>query len=168
MKVTWVGWSRSWFSWRLSRRGGGRQERSPAPTTMIGAEGGMVTSPAGVTIQVPPGAVPRRRCSDRPDDVSTTLPAGISAVGKTFKLSPEGVRFAKVVRVTFLSRPARGKPVIVLREPAGGSPALPMAAAMSAEATITATTDESPRGASFRPTWPSSRPTGVTCPRRAT
>jgi len=62
----------------------------------------MVTSPAGVTIEVPPGAVASATMFKIDETTSsTTLPAGISAVGKTFKLSPEGVRFAKVVRVTF-------------------------------------------------------------------
>ena len=68
-------------------------------TSTIGVDGGVVTTPSGLAIAIPFGALDRATTIT----VTTTAaapPAGIGAVSPVYKFEPEGLLFARPVTVT--------------------------------------------------------------------
>lgn len=97
---------------------------STAPSTAtIGPDGGTLSSPEGVTITVPAGALS--------EDVNLTITAapdapvgaGAERVGPGFLLGPEGQTFAVPVEVTLPHAASADTNVVVMKAPAGAGPA---------------------------------------------
>ncbi|MCC6998921.1 MAG: hypothetical protein IT370_30185 [Deltaproteobacteria bacterium] len=118
----------------------------PAPTGAdIGPEGGTLTSADGVNVSVPAGAVAgvTRFTITEVSAGPGQLPAGVRALGKTYRLEPEGVRFAALVRISLpvpASSAAHG--VLLLRRPAPSASWLPIGNAGAGAAVVSGATAE--------------------------
>lgn len=90
-----------------------------ASEAMIGPEGATLRTAEGVVVEVPAGAVSTSRRFTVERVATPTLPRGIRVVGEAVRLGPEGVDFARLVRVTLpvpsqeVARAGRG--VVLLR-----------------------------------------------------
>jgi hypothetical protein len=72
----------------------------PPASSTIGPSGGTVTSSDGASIVVPPGALEVETAITIASDPSAPLTADMTAVGTPVSFAPEGLRFAKPVRLT--------------------------------------------------------------------
>jgi Protein of unknown function (DUF1566) len=119
-------------------KGGGAGGNSAATTQSIPTSGGTLTTPDGVTISVPVGALPsvtvlsaQAQPSAIPATGQLALEGGTAAtglvVGTPFVFGPEGQTFATPVTVTLPIQPAKlpagtsAADVVIATAPAGGS-----------------------------------------------
>jgi uncharacterized delta-60 repeat protein len=80
----------------------------PPPGTPIGAAGGTVSGPAGVSVVIPATALATevRIQIEQTSTGAPALPAGVTASGQMFALTPHGTSFASPITVTLPFNPA--------------------------------------------------------------
>jgi uncharacterized delta-60 repeat protein len=80
----------------------------PPPGTVIGAAGGTVTGPGGVSVVIPAGALTTdtRILIEQATVGAPPLPAGFTLAGQMFSFTPHGTSFAVPVTITLPYSPA--------------------------------------------------------------
>ena len=98
--------------------GGADNGTSPPAGTVIGAAGGTVTGPNGVTVVIPAGALATDAtiAIEQLSAGSPALPPGTAVSGPTFSFTPHGITFAVPVTITLPFNPSS--------VPVGQTPAL--------------------------------------------
>ena len=82
--------------------GGGSEPATPASGAVVGAAGGTVLGPNGTKVEIPPGALSAGTTTsvEQTSAASPSLPAGFSAVGQMFALTPHGTAFSVPATLT--------------------------------------------------------------------
>jgi hypothetical protein len=87
---------------------------APPSSSVIGPGGGTVTSSDGASIVVPAGALEADTTITITSDPAAPITADMTAVGTPVSFEPEGLRFAKPVRLTLPLFPSRAAGTIGL------------------------------------------------------
>jgi hypothetical protein len=112
----------------------------------VGASGGTVTTPKGVTIAIPAGALPSKVTITVQDDPAAPAPSGVKWVGIPLDLGPEGTKFARPISITLtiaagtLPTGEKLSDLVVFTAPHGSTRYVPLSTSVVDSTHIRATT----------------------------
>lgn len=127
----------------------GSNKSTTTQGAVIGASGGTVSSSSGATIEVPAGALSGDQ-TFAIEQTEESIPAGGALDGKVYRLKPEGVTFAKPVRVTLPVTLSTKKPVMLRKS--GSAAWQPIAINAPGDTKLSAYTSRFSLFAVFQPT----------------
>lgn len=127
----------------------GSKKSTTTQSAIIGASGGTVSSSSGATIEVPAGALSGDQ-TFAIEETEESIPAGGALDGKVYRLKPEGVTFAKPVKVTLPVTVSTKKPVMLRKS--GSAAWQPIAITAPGDTKLSAYTSHFSLFAVFQPT----------------